>query len=311
MDAQARSLPFRWHDVRAAALSLERREQGGTLALVWYDPDIALTHPIAQRSDDETVDSVEVPAAVVCARCGRPECPGCEPLDDTTLPSGVVAIVPWERPGGSAWGRLWSTAGLVTRSPGPFFGALPNGPIGPAILFAVVCELTAIASSAFLLIATVFIVVPSFVVSLLSSAAGQTLVARLLLVGVPGFAGVMLLAHVLLGVSMNRVSRRSGGKNRHNQSVRFGLYSTGWDLLTSPAGLLVAVFMEGPRSAAALIPLSVGVASRASHAFARGVLQLDEARADRARRVATFIALAATFASVAALLLVLGVIVIL
>lgn len=263
------------------------------------------------RPDEEGVDSVEVPATVVCARCGQPDCLGCEPLEDTTLPSGVVAIVPWERPGASAWGRLWSTAGLVTRSSPQFFSALPKGESAPAVMFGVVSELIAIASSAGALLAVVTAIAPSFVSSLLSTAAGQTVIARLLLIGIPGFAAVMLIAHVALGLAMNHASRRLGGKYRREHAIRFGLYSTGWDLMTSPFGLLVALISEGPRGAWTLLPLSIDVASRASMAFARGVLQLDERRAASARRFGTIVALAVTFVAVSLLLLVLGISVVL
>ncbi len=274
-----------------------------------------MTHSVlsplrAHRPEEDGVDSIEVPAAVVCARCGKPDCLGCEPLDDTTLPSGVVAIVPWERPGASAWTRLWSTAGLVTRSSPQFFRALPKGEAAPATMFAVVSELAAIGSSAVVLMMLVAALAPSFVSTLLSTAPGQAIAARLLLVGVPGFAAIMILAHVTLGLAMNHASVRLGGKNRKSQAMRFGLYSTGWDLMTSPFGLLVSLFAEGPRSVVSLLPLSVGVASHAALAFARGVLQLDEAGALQARRFGTRVAMAFTFASVALLLLILAILIV-
>ncbi|MGH7437003.1 MAG: hypothetical protein ACRENE_15120, partial [Polyangiaceae bacterium] len=53
---------------------------------------------------EELVDA-EVPAAVVCAQCGDADCPGC--LRENTR-SGVVAVVPWERPGASSLVRLWT-----------------------------------------------------------------------------------------------------------------------------------------------------------------------------------------------------------
>lgn len=252
--------------------------------------------------EEEPADSIEVPAAVVCARCGRPDCPGCEPLDDSTLPSGVVAIVPWERPGAPAWARLWSTAGLATRSSPQFFSALPKGETGAALMFAVVSELGAIGSSGCVLLIALAAIAPRVVAQLMSAAAGQLLAARLILVGVPGFAAVMILSHVALGLAMNTASKRLGGRDRRTQALRFGLYSTGWDLMTSPLGMLVALIAEGPRGVASLVPLSVGVAGRASLAFARGVLQLDERRAARVRRFGTAIALAVTFVAVTVLL---------
>ena len=59
---------------------------------------VARSGPKARVERDELLDS-DVPAAVVCAHCGDADCPGC--LNEQTR-SGVVAIVPWERPGAPA-----------------------------------------------------------------------------------------------------------------------------------------------------------------------------------------------------------------
>src|SRR5271166_4550941 len=93
---------------------------------------------------DELVDS-EVPAAVVCAHCGEADCPGC--LNEITK-SGVVAVVAWERPGAPALTRLWATARATTFDAETFFQTLPDGPIVPALRFAVVSELIASAAMA-------------------------------------------------------------------------------------------------------------------------------------------------------------------
>ena len=60
--------------------------------------------------DDPGLDFVEVPAAVVCASCGKPDCAGCLDVAETTNASGVVAIIPWERPGLGWLTRLGATA---------------------------------------------------------------------------------------------------------------------------------------------------------------------------------------------------------
>src|ERR1041384_7037143 len=75
--------------------------------------------------DEGALELSEVPATVVCATCGLPEC-NCE-LDRPSSFSGVVAMVPWERPGGRLLSRLWGTAKLATLSPAAFFSALPPG----------------------------------------------------------------------------------------------------------------------------------------------------------------------------------------
>ena len=67
----------------------------------------------AKARESEELVEADVPATVVCAHCGDADCPGC--LNEITR-SGVVAVVPWERPGTSSWTRLWATARATTLS---------------------------------------------------------------------------------------------------------------------------------------------------------------------------------------------------
>src|SRR5580700_2865375 len=90
--------------------------------------------------EDVVDDSVDVPAAVVCAVCGDAACSGCE---RELSRSGIVAMVAWERPGAPALARLWATARATTMSGEAFFDLLPDGPIVPALRFAVFVELMA------------------------------------------------------------------------------------------------------------------------------------------------------------------------
>src|SRR5262245_19742084 len=116
-------------------------------------PRPALPPPL----QDDLPDIFDVPAAVLCARCGQPDCPGCE--DPTETGSGVVAIVPWERPG-TMWQRLWATARASTLGAQTFFAARPDGPVRPAAGFAVLAELLAVASMLVLLTPVLALVLP-------------------------------------------------------------------------------------------------------------------------------------------------------
>ena len=91
--------------------------------------------PIVPKLDELDGD---VPAAVLCAFCGRGDCTGCGGADEQA--SGIVAIVPWERPGAGTWSRLFATAKLTTVGAESFFSALPDGEASPALRFAVVAE---------------------------------------------------------------------------------------------------------------------------------------------------------------------------
>ena len=60
-----------------------------------------------QQTLEDLLDQVDVPAAVVCARCGLAECPL---RAGRRFALGVIAIVAWERREGSVLRRLWLTA---------------------------------------------------------------------------------------------------------------------------------------------------------------------------------------------------------
>ena len=83
------------------------------------------------RMESAATDAFDVPAAVLCAICGQADGTGGTPADEQA--SGVMAIVPWERPGGTAWSRLWTTAMATTQGAEAFFAALPDGAIPPAV----------------------------------------------------------------------------------------------------------------------------------------------------------------------------------
>src|SRR6187431_1237449 len=97
--------------------------------------------------DDSAFDLIDVPATVVCAACGDPACGGCV-FEEKTNQSGVVAIIPWERPGVGFWRRLWQTSTLATLHARTFFGALPDGEVSTALAFALVCETIAVSGLA-------------------------------------------------------------------------------------------------------------------------------------------------------------------
>src|ERR1700691_1128485 len=87
-------------------------------------------------------DAFDVQATVVCALCGDADCPGCA---NERSRSGIVSIVAWERPGPTL-ARMWSTARSASVEAEPFFATLPDGPIAPALRFALLSELCASAA---------------------------------------------------------------------------------------------------------------------------------------------------------------------
>ncbi len=246
---------------------------------------------------DELVDSDDVPAAVVCARCGNADCSGC--LNDL-MRSGFVSVVPWERPGIPLLTRLWATASATTLEAEPFFESLPDGPLGPAFRFAVLSELVASAAMTLFAVIPLALLAPSWLKHVVLD--DGLLVARLLAVGIPSLAGILVAAHVAHGWALDRGARRSGARSQATRALRFGLYSAGWDLVLGPLGAVVVAVKHGLASAFGVAVIGVGLPGRSARAFLRGCYRLDGREAEPALRASVAAAaLATVFATVAIL----------
>ncbi|MBK8252613.1 MAG: hypothetical protein IPK82_08085 [Polyangiaceae bacterium] len=234
---------------------------------------------------DEPPDIFDVPAAVLCARCGQPDCMGCEDPSDNEG-SGVVAIVPWERPGGT-WQRLWATARATTLSADTFFAALPDGPVRGAITFALLAEFLAVGSMVALIVPLVALVMPQLAAAVVSNPVLRDRLIFLGVVGVPALSIWMAVAHAAHGVALDAGARRNGARPQRRRAIRFGLYACGWDLMSGPLGALAAAFSEGGKAAGQALSASVRVPARAAGALLSGVYSLAPAPAARARKWAS------------------------
>lgn len=238
----------------------------------------------ARPLHEEPPDIFDVPAAVLCARCGQPDCAGCEdPADEG---SGVVAIVPWERPGGT-WKRLWGTARATTLSAETFFAALPDGPVRPAASFAVLAELLAVASIFLVLVPLVALALPGLAAAIVSDPGVRSRAVFWTAVAIPSLAVWMVIAHAAHGYALDIGARRAGGRSQKRRALRFGLYACGWDLMSGPFGAIAAAFAEGRKAAGAALSASMRVPTRATIALLQGVYQLSPTAMPVARRFAT------------------------
>lgn len=241
-------------------------------------------------NDDGAPELVEVPAAVVCAFCGSPDCLGCMHQEEPSHASGIVAIVPWERPG-STPKRLWQTSKMTTLSSDSFFGALPDGDVTPALRFAVVAELTAITGLLVVAVPVLLAFAPWLFDAITRDPTLRLLVARVLALGVPALALGMVVVHAAHGYGLDIGARRQGAKvTRSSRGLRFGLYACGWDVMTQPAGLLLLACTDGISTAWKAAPLSLTVPRRAVRAYLRGAHRLDEREAQIAARTGAWLA---------------------
>ncbi len=245
--------------------------------------------PERSQRDDSAFDLFEVPATVVCAVCGNPDCVGCG-LDEPTNASGVVAIIPWERPGVSFFRRLWQTSTLATVHARTFFGSLPDGDVSPALAFALVCEAIAVSGLGLGTGLLALLFLPALPRLMLEDPTLRHTVVRGVLSGVFVLMFTMVSVHAAHGIALDVAARRLGGRSS-GRGLRFGLYACGWDLVTLPFGLLTTAFVDGIGAARRAAPLGLTAPLQAAEAYLIGLhgLTPDTARL-AARRAAYFTA---------------------
>jgi hypothetical protein len=247
---------------------------------------------VDERVDDDVADVMDVPAAVVCAVCGRGDCSGC--ADEQTGTSGVVAIVPWERPAVPVFARFFATVHATTQGAEAFFFALPDGSVSPALSFAVIAEGCAVVSMALLAAPFAAAAFPKLALNVATNAATRHIVLGASAVGILGLTALLVGAHALHGISL--------GKNPRRRALRVGLYACGWDVGASPAGALMAAFSGGVRAALSLVNASISAPRRGVAAALEGIFQVRGAVAARVRNRAVLVAMAASVAALAVLL---------
>lgn len=240
---------------------------------------------------EDRLDQLDVPAAVVCARCGDAECAGCQGREGK---SGIVSVVAWERAGVPTFTRLWATARATTRDADAFFEGLPDGPLLPALRFAATCELLATTAMFLVGLAIALVSAPGWVKHLAVDEAARNLTLRVLLLGVPAFAALLVCAHAAHGLSIDVGAKKQGAKRATTRALRFGLYACGWDLVIGPLGAVVLAAKEGASAALSLTSLGAGLPTRATNAFLRGAYHLDGEEARRALGTSYVGAVAAT-----------------
>lgn len=179
----------------------------------------------------------DFPPVLLCARCGLPSC-ACEADGRVAHPRSSIAFE-----SGISLRSLWSTAVSCSVDPARFFGQRLRGSgVGRVLAFAVLAEMLALGS--------VFISLAALVVALLPSLLPVLLSPTALVAGLAVWVGAtifMVVAHALGGLTfLVSVERKPPGSLP--LVFRFGMYSCGWDLLTSPAGIVLALAgKHGPR----------------------------------------------------------------
>jgi hypothetical protein len=246
---------------------------------------------IVPSSAPQGTDLLDVPATVVCALCGDPDCPGCA---EERSRSGVISIVAWERPG-PALSRMWSTAKAASQNAEAFFEALPDGPVAPALRFAVLAEV--LASSCMLAMLAGVGALLLLALGIFPAGASLATALRVTLVTVLGLTALLVAAHATHGLALGLGARRVVGVSVSlSRALRFGLYAAGWDLVIGPIGFAVYLLREGPTAALGIARIAWRLPTRSSVAFLRGAYRIDAEQAKPALTASYVGAAAATVA---------------
>ncbi|MFO0658503.1 MAG: hypothetical protein U0165_01520 [Polyangiaceae bacterium] len=244
-------------------------------------------------ADDTSTELVDVPAAIVCAHCGSPECPGCAPDPFRATGSGVHFFVPWERPDRSVWGRFWDTTRATTYEADTFFSSLPDGSLATALAFAIIAEVVAVGATLVgwgaIVGGVAFLIAPAFTLSMLGDAAEQIRLLRVALAAWFAFSVALVVAHATHGLALDRMARRAGAEARLNRALRFGLYAAGWDVATSPFGVLVSLFQSGPSALRSAMRFAVLTPTQATAAFVKAAYRRDATSSVSIRRRAMLV----------------------
>lgn len=245
-----------------------------------------------EAREAQSSDLVDVPAAVVCLACGEADCSGCESSEQSR--SGIVQIIAWERIGAPLFTRLWGTARSTTRDAASFFELMPDGPVMPALRFAAICELLAATAVLVAAVAILGVAAPGWLRHLALDPYARGVTLRVLVLGLPSFAALLVLAHVAHGLSIDIGASRNGARSSRSRALRFGLYACGWDLVIGPLGAVIVAAKEGLGAMIGLASLASDVPGTATNAFLRGAYWLEGERAKRARSTAFVGAVIAT-----------------
>ena len=248
------------------------------------------------ESSLEDLSNHEVPATVVCSRCGRPDCPGCDPGEDDTAPSRILVPVPWEDRDLGVVLRGWRTVRAACGEPAKFFGGLPSGALGPSLTFAILVELASVGSWIAAFAGLMRLMFASFVRGLCQNPATCRSIMLSALTAWVGFSGLLVGMRVLYAWMLDKGARRFSTRGHRLVAFRLGLYSTGWDLLSSPLGWLMGVITAGPVGMIGLLKGALKAPSVATASLLQLVYHARPREAEDLRRYATMRAIAASIA---------------
>lgn len=243
-------------------------------------------------------ENSEIPPAISCATCGLFSCDGCIPMP---RPARDTSELPWEE-GSLSVATFLETTFLTVEAPELSFGKLRPFPAGRSLGFALLCEGIALSSIAALALLLALGVFPQVCLNLVSSPRFWAALGALIALASMG----MVLLHAAWGVYLEAGVHSTGTPRNLHLGLRFGFYACGWDLITSPAGLLLVRLTRPARREgfAQLVLRASRLPRRAMHIYLAGARQLSPTASTQALRHATLTGIWTSFLPLALLALV-------
>lgn len=215
----------------------------------------------------------DVPPVTACASCGQALCDGCAPneleQEASELRPQARGTLPWERATRDGYLRALTLTALETAHPQQTcFAQQKSGSLLRALHFALVAETLAITSFALPWALGFCALFPELALRLLHSPPALALGALILSVLILG----VVILHMVWGGALEWAIAQRGTPAAYALGQRFALYACGWDVLSSPAGLLLVSAYQGTAAARGALFAGIAVPRRALSAY------LDEGR---------------------------------
>ena len=174
-----------------------------------------------------------------CAHCGSITCEGCAP--QVIVAEIETAALLWQTASKHSLRTLYQTALQTAENASEVFADTGTRSLTKAAFFGVIVEVLAVSSTMIFYCALALLASPLFrrVVGTLPYFWPLFCVSMLV------FSMALLVIHLIWAFSQEYGIKRAGGKVNLRDGAIFGLYACGWDLLTSPAGLLLAALYRG------------------------------------------------------------------
>jgi hypothetical protein len=190
--------------------------------------------PKASVRELDSAVEFEIPPITRCTTCLALDCEGC----NRTVERRALA---WEMTRGSPLRRLWLTARQSLQAGRVSCLDADNARPGAALSFALVAELLACTSIVAALLCLVTLVFPAGAAFFFSEP--SVLLAAFELGA--ALALFMVFVHALWGLGLELTLWSKGVGFELRRGLTFALYTCGWDLITSPVGLVLSIAQGG------------------------------------------------------------------